>query len=72
VERGQDAGAHDRDHQPAGFEEFFRAVVDMVEAGPPTVEAVNSLSAEYGLEGGEAEWLPGVIARYGLTPPPGM
>lgn len=44
----------------------------MVEAGPPTVEAVNSLSAEYGLEGGEAEWLPGVIARYGLTPPPGM
>jgi hypothetical protein len=35
-------------------------------------EAVSSLSAAYGLEGGEAEWLPGVIARYGLTPPPGM
>ena len=57
---------------PAGFEGFFREAVDMVEAGPPTMEAVDSLSAAYGIEGGEAEWLPGVIARYGLTPPPGM
>jgi len=57
---------------PAGFEGFFREAVDMVEAGPPTMEAVSSLSAAYGLDGGEAEWLPGVIARYGLTPPPGM
>jgi hypothetical protein len=56
----QDTGAHDRDHQSGGFEGFFREAVDMVEAGPPTVEAVSALSAAYGIEGSEAEWLSGV------------
>jgi hypothetical protein len=29
-----------------------------------------ALAASYGLEFGDAAWLPDVIARYGLNPPP--
>jgi len=34
----------------------------------PTIAA---LAANYRLQFGEPEWLPDVISRYGLTPPPG-
>lgn len=54
---------------PAGFELFFRDVVDLTTAGPPSVEEVVALTQSYGLEFGDPEWLPDVIARYGLTPP---
>lgn len=30
------------------------------------------LAERYGLEFGAPDWLPDVIARYGLTPPPGL
>ena len=39
-------------------------------AGPPLFADVLELGAKYGLEFGEPEWLPDVIGRYGLTPPP--
>jgi quercetin dioxygenase-like cupin family protein len=57
---------------PAGFEEFFREVADMNDAGPPTLEAGAALSDRYGLLGAEPEWLADVIRRYNLTPPPGI
>ena len=54
---------------PAGFEHFFREVVEMVEAGPVTTEQGADLAGRYGLEFGEPDWLPGVIARFGLDRP---
>jgi quercetin dioxygenase-like cupin family protein len=56
---------------PAGFEGFFREVTDLAAAGPPPFDQLAALAANYGLEFGDAEWLPDVIARYGLNPPPG-
>ena len=56
---------------PAGFELFFQAVADVMDSGaPPDPAAVGALLAEYGLEFGEPPWLPDLIARYGLNPPP--
>jgi hypothetical protein len=55
---------------PAGFEGLFREVADLVAAGPPPFDTVAALAASYGLEFGDAPWLPDVIARYGLNPPP--
>ncbi|MFF7285806.1 cupin domain-containing protein [Streptomyces griseorubiginosus] len=58
---------------PAGFEHCFREMVDMLSDGPPsTGDAVEVLAAKYGLEFGRPAWLPDIIARYGLTPPPGF
>lgn len=55
---------------PAGFENFFREMADLAAAGPPPLDQVATLAANYGLEFGDAEWLPDVIARYQLNPPP--
>ncbi len=52
---------------PAGFELFFRDVVDAADAGSPDTVDVEALVSSYGLEFGEPDWLPGVISRYGLT-----
>ena len=51
---------------PAGFEHFFREVVDMIEAGPPDPAAGEDLAQRYGLQFGDPDWLPGVIERYHL------
>src|SRR3954451_2842023 len=56
---------------PAWFEGFFREVADVVESGPPTPEVMGELATRYGLEFGNPAWLPDIVARYGLTPPPG-
>src|SRR5690349_17799491 len=57
---------------PAGFEHFFRELAEFVAAGPPpTPETVPNLAAQYGLQLGRPDWLPDVIERYRLTPPPG-
>lgn len=56
---------------PAGFEHFFWGVTELASAGPPDPESIAALAAEYGLVFGDAPWLEDVIARYGLTPPPG-
>jgi quercetin dioxygenase-like cupin family protein len=55
---------------PAGFEGFFRELADLTAAGPPAFETLAGLASSYGLEFGDAPWLPDVIARYGLNPPP--
>jgi hypothetical protein len=39
--------------------------------GTPDAEAVALLADAYGLQFGEAEWLPDLITRYDLTQPPG-
>lgn len=52
---------------PAGFENFFRDVVDLVESNMVDETAGARLAERYGLVFGEADWLPDVIARYGLT-----
>ncbi|GLW59599.1 cupin domain-containing protein [Kitasatospora phosalacinea] len=55
---------------PAGFEHFFRELAEMLADGPPPSEdALPALAAEYGLQLGQPDWLPDVIARYDLTPP---
>jgi quercetin dioxygenase-like cupin family protein len=57
---------------PAGFEQFFREMSEMLADGPPADDAIPALAARYGLTMGRPEWLPDLIARFGLTPPPGM
>jgi hypothetical protein len=54
---------------PAGLEHLFREVADLVEAGPPAFDQLVALAASYGVEFGDAEWLPDVITRYQLNPP---
>ncbi|BEL05320.1 cupin domain-containing protein [Actinoplanes sichuanensis] len=51
---------------PAGFEMFFKAVVDMVEAGDPDPERGAALAAEHGLEFVDRPWLADVVRRFGL------
>ncbi len=55
---------------PAGFENFFREVADMVGADAP-LEAVIPVATAYGLEFSDADWFPDVMSRYGLQWPPG-
>lgn len=56
---------------PAGFERFFRELVEMSDAGRPSREEIGRLAERYELPFAQPEWLPDVIARYELTPPPG-
>ena len=42
----------------------------MVTAGPPQPSAVMDLADRYGLQFGQPDWLPDLIARYDLTPLP--
>jgi quercetin dioxygenase-like cupin family protein len=55
---------------PAGFEHFFRELSELAASGPPSGEQMLAIAASYGLQFGAADWLPDVIERYGLTPPP--
>ena len=55
---------------PAGFEGFFRGYADLNDAGPPDPAAVANLAAQYGLPPADPDWLPEIIERYNLTPPP--
>src|SRR5262252_7148855 len=56
---------------PAGFEHFFRELAEMIAAGPPQPGDVAPLAERYGLQFGQPGWLPDLISRYSLTPPPG-
>ncbi len=49
---------------PAGFEHFFREMADLTAAGPPQLPEVMALADRYGLQGGQPDWLPDLIARY--------
>ena len=52
---------------PAGFELFFRAVVDMLEAGDADPDRGAALAAEHGLQFVDTPWLADVIRRFGLN-----
>jgi quercetin dioxygenase-like cupin family protein len=54
---------------PAGFERFFMELADKNETGPVELPVLAELAQRYELPFAEPEWLPDVIARYGLTPP---
>jgi quercetin dioxygenase-like cupin family protein len=56
---------------PAGFENFFRELADLLEAGPPAMAEIGALGAQYGLEFGNPDYIPDLIDRYNLTPLPG-
>jgi quercetin dioxygenase-like cupin family protein len=55
---------------PGGFEEYFREMAALVGSGPPTAEAVGRIAGRYGLSYGDPDWLPDVIERFGVQPPP--
>jgi len=55
---------------PAGFEHFFREVAEMVGSGSTDPQQVAELADRYGLSFGSPDWMPDVIRRYRLTPPP--
>jgi quercetin dioxygenase-like cupin family protein len=52
---------------PAGFELFFRAVVDLLESGDADPERGAALAAEHGLEFVDTPWLADVVRRFGLN-----
>src|SRR5688572_30392649 len=52
---------------PAGFEHFFREVSELIAAGPVDSGHGAGLAERYGLVFAEPDWLPEIIARYGLT-----
>ena len=56
---------------PAGFEQYFAEVVELLEAGPPEPSALGGIAARYGLEV-DRESIPRLTAEYGLHfgPPP--
>ena len=54
---------------PAGFENFFKELSDLLALGVPPGGEVPDLAEMYGLQFGNPEWLPDVISRFGLTPP---
>ena len=56
---------------PAGFEHCFREMADLTAAGPPQLPEVMALAGRYGLQFGQPDWLPELIALYLLTTPPG-
>jgi quercetin dioxygenase-like cupin family protein len=57
---------------PAGFENFFRELVEVFAGdAKPSGEEVGGIAARYGLQFGRPHWLPDLISRYDLTPPPG-
>ena len=70
MERRHDAGPDDRGHRPAGFEGFFREMAAMTADRRVRLVRAGALSEAYGLPFAKPAWLPDVIARYDLTPPP--
>lgn len=57
---------------PAGFEHFFHELAEIMASGGPSEDSqLPALAERYGLQFGAPEWLPGLISRFGLTPPPG-
>lgn len=57
---------------PSGFENYFREISELASSGGFDMAEVARLSKDYGLPFAQPEWLPDVIERYDLTPPPPM
>ena len=56
---------------PGGFEGFFRELSETRRGWTTLAEARLEIAERYGLEFAAPSWLPEIIERYGLTPPPG-
>jgi quercetin dioxygenase-like cupin family protein len=56
---------------PAGFEHFFRELSELLADGLPEPDVVPEIARRYGLVMERPHWLPDLIERYHLTPPPG-
>ncbi len=54
----------------AGFENFFRELSTLTVTAQPDIEAIGELAGRYQLPFAEPNWFPGIVERYGLTPPP--
>lgn len=57
---------------PAGFENYFREISELTSSGQFEMSAIVELSDRYGLPFAQPDWLPDVIERYNLNPPPPM
>jgi mannose-6-phosphate isomerase-like protein (cupin superfamily) len=56
---------------PAGLENFFWEVSELVRAAaPPDMAQLAALAESYGAQFGEPDWLPDIIDRYKLNPTP--
>jgi hypothetical protein len=56
---------------PAGFENFFRELSELLlSVSQPDVAQIAEIAGRYGLQFGQPDWLPDVISRYNLTPLP--
>lgn len=55
---------------PAGFEDFFRTFARMNAEGPVDLGEMARLADRCQLRFAQPDWLPDVIARYNLSPPP--
>ena len=53
---------------PAGFEQYFAAMIDLLAGPPPDPSVRAEISQRYGLEV-DAASMPGLIERFGLDPP---
>ena len=57
--------------QPGGFEGYFWSLVELMAGGESLDPAqIAVLADRYGLYFQDPPWLPDIIERYGLTPPP--
>jgi hypothetical protein len=53
---------------PAGLENFFWEVSELVRAdAPPDMAQLVALAESYGVQFGEPDWLPDIIDRYKLN-----
>lgn len=53
---------------PCGFENFFRELAEVFEAGPSDPTALESLAGSYGLFF-DPTWVPELMEKYGLNSP---
>lgn len=56
---------------PGGFEGFFRELSELIASGEMDFGALSAIADRYGLELARPDWLPDILQRYDLTPPPG-
>lgn len=54
---------------PAGFEYFFRDLVDITDAGEPSMEQLTRLAEAYDLEFAQPSWFGEIVDQYGLRVP---
>ncbi len=53
---------------PAGFEQYFAAMIDLLAGPPPDPSVRAEISQRYGLEVDPTS-IPGLVERFGLDPP---